>query len=232
MQFSIFRSENVTRKTPSSLTQKYKADRFQALCSNLTCSDAALYQIYLSYRYLPSGVSRSDPFTFFSHFLTSSLHSVWNTVIIFKQTELIVWSTQSPVILGALCGSTPVPIFTTFGFILARRACYSLSLSLCVCACRLQQLDRHCQSSAQQVCELLAKQNQLMQERNALSEEMQNLRTEVQTHTSPTRSVWHEHRGVWRTPSRPRDDSVVSLQERDKVVLDKRIYGSEFTGKR
>ncbi|XP_069549047.1 serologically defined colon cancer antigen 8 homolog isoform X1 [Brachyistius frenatus] len=44
---------------------------------------------------------------------------------------------------------------------------------------RLQQLDRHCQSSAQQVCELLAKQNQLMQERNTLSEEMQNLRTEL-----------------------------------------------------
>uniref|UniRef100_A0A3Q0RLI6 SHH signaling and ciliogenesis regulator sdccag8 n=1 Tax=Amphilophus citrinellus TaxID=61819 RepID=A0A3Q0RLI6_AMPCI len=42
----------------------------------------------------------------------------------------------------------------------------------------LQQLDRHCQSSAQQVCELLAKQNQLMQERNTLSEEMQSLRIE------------------------------------------------------
>uniref|UniRef100_A0A3B5M2V5 SHH signaling and ciliogenesis regulator sdccag8 n=1 Tax=Xiphophorus couchianus TaxID=32473 RepID=A0A3B5M2V5_9TELE len=48
---------------------------------------------------------------------------------------------------------------------------------------RLQQLDRHCQSSAQQVCELLAKQSQLMQERNALSEEMQNLRIEVHTRT-------------------------------------------------
>ncbi|XP_030604408.1 serologically defined colon cancer antigen 8 homolog isoform X2 [Archocentrus centrarchus] len=44
---------------------------------------------------------------------------------------------------------------------------------------RLQQLDRHCQSSAQQVCELLAKQNQLMQERNTLSEEMQSLRIEL-----------------------------------------------------
>uniref|UniRef100_A0A1A8JHK4 Serologically defined colon cancer antigen 8 n=1 Tax=Nothobranchius kuhntae TaxID=321403 RepID=A0A1A8JHK4_NOTKU len=41
---------------------------------------------------------------------------------------------------------------------------------------RLQQLDRHCQSSAQQVCELLAKQNQLMQERNTLCEELQSLR--------------------------------------------------------
>ncbi|XP_072246834.1 serologically defined colon cancer antigen 8 homolog isoform X1 [Leuresthes tenuis] len=49
---------------------------------------------------------------------------------------------------------------------------------------RLLQLDRHCQNSAQQVCELLAKQNQLMQERNALGEELQN------THT---------HRGVYRT---------------------------------
>ncbi|KAM7408454.1 hypothetical protein PAMA_002263 [Pampus argenteus] len=44
---------------------------------------------------------------------------------------------------------------------------------------RLQQLDRHCQSSAQQVCELLAKQNQLMQERNTLTEEMQNLRIKL-----------------------------------------------------
>uniref|UniRef100_A0A3Q3WMU2 Uncharacterized protein n=1 Tax=Mola mola TaxID=94237 RepID=A0A3Q3WMU2_MOLML len=43
---------------------------------------------------------------------------------------------------------------------------------------RLQQLDRHCQSSAQQVCELLAKQNQLMQERKMLTEEIQNLHTE------------------------------------------------------
>ncbi|CAK6967089.1 serologically defined colon cancer antigen 8 homolog [Scomber scombrus] len=44
---------------------------------------------------------------------------------------------------------------------------------------RLQQLDRHCQSSAQQVCELLAKQTQLMQERNTLNEEMKNLRIEL-----------------------------------------------------
>ncbi|MED6286269.1 hypothetical protein CHARACLAT_004205, partial [Characodon lateralis] len=44
---------------------------------------------------------------------------------------------------------------------------------------RLQQLDRHCQSSAQQVCELLAKQSQLMQERDVLSVEMQNLRVEI-----------------------------------------------------
>uniref|UniRef100_A0A8D0D1Q2 SHH signaling and ciliogenesis regulator sdccag8 n=1 Tax=Sander lucioperca TaxID=283035 RepID=A0A8D0D1Q2_SANLU len=54
---------------------------------------------------------------------------------------------------------------------------------------RLQQLDRHCQSSAQQVCELLAKQNQLMQERNTLTEEMQSLHIEVKTHT-------HTHRAV------------------------------------
>ncbi|KAK7902064.1 hypothetical protein WMY93_018833 [Mugilogobius chulae] len=44
---------------------------------------------------------------------------------------------------------------------------------------QLQQLDRHCQSSAQQVCELLAKQNQLMHERNALTEEMHHLRVEL-----------------------------------------------------
>ncbi|XP_034040467.1 serologically defined colon cancer antigen 8 homolog isoform X2 [Thalassophryne amazonica] len=44
---------------------------------------------------------------------------------------------------------------------------------------RLQQLDRHCQSSAQQVCELLAKQKQLMHERNALTEETHKLRTQL-----------------------------------------------------
>ncbi|XP_068184238.1 serologically defined colon cancer antigen 8 homolog [Antennarius striatus] len=44
---------------------------------------------------------------------------------------------------------------------------------------RLQQLDCHCQNSAQQVCELLAKQNQLMQERNTLTEENQNLQREL-----------------------------------------------------
>uniref|UniRef100_A0A8C7M4E0 SHH signaling and ciliogenesis regulator sdccag8 n=1 Tax=Oncorhynchus kisutch TaxID=8019 RepID=A0A8C7M4E0_ONCKI len=41
---------------------------------------------------------------------------------------------------------------------------------------RLQQLDQHSQSSAQQVMELLAKQNLLMQERHLLTGEMQNLR--------------------------------------------------------
>ncbi|XP_037639239.1 serologically defined colon cancer antigen 8 homolog [Sebastes umbrosus] len=51
---------------------------------------------------------------------------------------------------------------------------------------RLQQLDRHCQSSAQQVYELLAKQNQLMQERNALTEEMQSLHMERRVNTLST----------------------------------------------
>ncbi|XP_031434964.1 serologically defined colon cancer antigen 8 homolog [Clupea harengus] len=46
---------------------------------------------------------------------------------------------------------------------------------------RLQQLDLHCQSSGQQVMELLGKQNQLMQERQELAEEMQNLRIYTQT---------------------------------------------------
>ncbi|XP_062320059.1 serologically defined colon cancer antigen 8 homolog [Osmerus eperlanus] len=44
---------------------------------------------------------------------------------------------------------------------------------------RLQQLDQHCQSSAQQVLELLARQNQLTQERHVLTEEMQNLRIQL-----------------------------------------------------
>ncbi|KAK9541343.1 hypothetical protein VZT92_001396 [Zoarces viviparus] len=51
---------------------------------------------------------------------------------------------------------------------------------------RLQQLDSHCQSSAQQVCELLAKQNQLMQERNSLSEEMQSRHMERRVNTVST----------------------------------------------
>ncbi|XP_069035941.1 serologically defined colon cancer antigen 8 homolog isoform X1 [Lepisosteus oculatus] len=44
---------------------------------------------------------------------------------------------------------------------------------------RLQQLDQHCQLSAQQVCELLHKQSQLMRERQALAEELQQLRVQV-----------------------------------------------------
>ncbi|XP_058507240.1 serologically defined colon cancer antigen 8 homolog isoform X3 [Solea solea] len=44
---------------------------------------------------------------------------------------------------------------------------------------RLQQLDRSCHSSAQQVCELLAKQNQLIHERNTLTQELHNLRSEL-----------------------------------------------------
>uniref|UniRef100_A0A8C8CTA7 Serologically defined colon cancer antigen 8 n=1 Tax=Oncorhynchus tshawytscha TaxID=74940 RepID=A0A8C8CTA7_ONCTS len=44
---------------------------------------------------------------------------------------------------------------------------------------RLQQLDQHSQSSAQQVMELLAKQNLLMQERHLLTGEMQNLRIQL-----------------------------------------------------
>ncbi|XP_028975934.2 serologically defined colon cancer antigen 8 homolog isoform X3 [Esox lucius] len=54
---------------------------------------------------------------------------------------------------------------------------------------RLQQLDRHSQSSAQQVMELLARQNQLMQERHLLTEEMQNLR--IQVHSQPCMSLLH-----------------------------------------
>lgn len=45
--------------------------------------------------------------------------------------------------------------------------------------CRLQQLDQHCQSSAQQVMELLSRQNQLVHERQLLTEEMHNLRVQV-----------------------------------------------------
>ncbi|KAI1886404.1 hypothetical protein AGOR_G00213670 [Albula goreensis] len=44
---------------------------------------------------------------------------------------------------------------------------------------RLQQLDQHCQVSAQQVMELLNRQNQLMQERHELSQEMHNLRVQL-----------------------------------------------------
>ncbi|XP_060781616.1 serologically defined colon cancer antigen 8 homolog isoform X2 [Neoarius graeffei] len=44
---------------------------------------------------------------------------------------------------------------------------------------RLQQLDQHCQSSAQQVMELLNRQNQLVHERQLLTEEMHNLRVHV-----------------------------------------------------
>ncbi|KAM9477885.1 serologically defined colon cancer antigen 8 homolog [Clarias gariepinus] len=44
---------------------------------------------------------------------------------------------------------------------------------------RLQQLDQHCQSSAQQVMELLNRQDQLVHERQRLMEEMHNLRVQL-----------------------------------------------------
>lgn len=45
--------------------------------------------------------------------------------------------------------------------------------------CRLQQLDQHCQTSAQQVMELLDRENQLVHERQLLTEEMHILRVQV-----------------------------------------------------
>lgn len=60
----------------------------------------------------------------------------------------------------------------------------TLSVNTVCVFCRLQQLDRHRQSSAQQVCELLAKQNQLMQERKTLKEDMPTL--DMKVHTAPT----------------------------------------------
>ncbi|KAL0983838.1 hypothetical protein UPYG_G00133420 [Umbra pygmaea] len=50
---------------------------------------------------------------------------------------------------------------------------------------RLLQLDQHSQASAQQVMELLAKQNQLMQERHLLTEEMQNIRLQLPVARGP-----------------------------------------------
>ncbi|XP_035255633.1 serologically defined colon cancer antigen 8 homolog isoform X2 [Anguilla anguilla] len=50
---------------------------------------------------------------------------------------------------------------------------------------RLQQLDEHCQTSAQQVMELLSRQNQLMQERHILTEEMHNRLTQVPATARP-----------------------------------------------
>uniref|UniRef100_A0A8C0BQM8 Serologically defined colon cancer antigen 8 n=1 Tax=Buteo japonicus TaxID=224669 RepID=A0A8C0BQM8_9AVES len=44
---------------------------------------------------------------------------------------------------------------------------------------RLQQLDKHCQATAQQLVELLNKQNQLFKEKQLLTEEVQFLRTQV-----------------------------------------------------
>ncbi|XP_039424186.1 serologically defined colon cancer antigen 8 isoform X1 [Corvus cornix cornix] len=43
---------------------------------------------------------------------------------------------------------------------------------------RLQQLDKHCQATAQQLVELLNKQNQLFKEKHLLTEEVQFLRTQ------------------------------------------------------
>ncbi|XP_055570513.1 serologically defined colon cancer antigen 8 isoform X4 [Falco cherrug] len=44
---------------------------------------------------------------------------------------------------------------------------------------RLQQLDKHCQATAQQLVELLNKQNQLFKEKQLLTEEVQFLRTQL-----------------------------------------------------
>ncbi|XP_043399283.1 serologically defined colon cancer antigen 8 isoform X3 [Chelonia mydas] len=44
---------------------------------------------------------------------------------------------------------------------------------------RLHQLDKHCQTTAQQLVELLNKQNQLFRERQMLTEEVQFLRTQL-----------------------------------------------------
>ncbi|NXD27899.1 SDCG8 protein, partial [Spelaeornis formosus] len=43
---------------------------------------------------------------------------------------------------------------------------------------RLQQLDKHCQATAQQLVQLLSKQNQLFKEKHLLTEEVQFLRTQ------------------------------------------------------
>uniref|UniRef100_A0A452INC2 Serologically defined colon cancer antigen 8 n=1 Tax=Gopherus agassizii TaxID=38772 RepID=A0A452INC2_9SAUR len=45
---------------------------------------------------------------------------------------------------------------------------------------RLHQLDKHCQTTAQQLVELLNKQNQLFRERQMLTEEVQFLRTQIE----------------------------------------------------
>lgn len=45
--------------------------------------------------------------------------------------------------------------------------------------CRLRQLDKHGQATAQQLVQLLNKQNQLLLERQNLSEEVDRLRAQV-----------------------------------------------------
>lgn len=72
-----------------------------------------------------------------------------------------------------------LPIFTTFGCVKPPHT-HLVNTRLCV-FCRLQQLDRHCQSSAQQVCELLAKRNQLsqLQEGELFPEELRERHVEV-----------------------------------------------------
>ncbi|XP_039222399.1 serologically defined colon cancer antigen 8 isoform X2 [Crotalus tigris] len=50
---------------------------------------------------------------------------------------------------------------------------------------RLHQLDKHCQSSAQQLVELLNKQNELYKERQILTEEVDFLRTQLSSAPQP-----------------------------------------------
>lgn len=51
--------------------------------------------------------------------------------------------------------------------------------------CRLRQLDKHGQATAQQLVQLLNKQNQLLLERQSLSEEVDRLRAQVGWEDTP-----------------------------------------------
>lgn len=147
----------------------------------------------LVYKTESGSVATSGSLLFSSCFTSSSALAVENThrcQIHVNNVDYLI-NTKS-VILKSLCGSSSFNIYNIWFYTSQEGMFLSHSFSqYCVCVCcRLQQLDRHCQSSAQQVCELLAKQNQLMQERNTLSEEMQNLRIEVHVHTHTGGSVW------------------------------------------
>uniref|UniRef100_A0A8C8R9G8 Serologically defined colon cancer antigen 8 n=1 Tax=Pelusios castaneus TaxID=367368 RepID=A0A8C8R9G8_9SAUR len=67
---------------------------------------------------------------------------------------------------------------------------------------RLHQLDKHCQTTAQQLVELLNKQNQLFRERQMLTEEVQFLRTQqIQTDCGENSDFSCQWDSVWAQQS-------------------------------
>nr|KAF6280021.1 SHH signaling and ciliogenesis regulator SDCCAG8 [Myotis myotis] len=65
---------------------------------------------------------------------------------------------------------------------------------------RLQQLDQHSQAAAQQLVQLLSKQNDLLQERQSLSEEVERLRAQRERELETSRKRENHRSDVRHSP--------------------------------